>query len=159
MPTENQPEQTQTPAITAEFIQANHPAVAEQFRKEGATAEMNRIKDVEAHALPGHTELINQLKFDGKTTGPEAAMAVLQAEKKNQASALQTFQNEAPQPAAPAAEAPASKPKVDPNLPVEERCKAEWDSNPEVRDEFATVEAFTAFKKAEESGRARIFKK
>ena len=40
-----------------------------------------RIKDVEAQSLPGHTELIEQLKYDGKTTGPEAAVKILQVEK------------------------------------------------------------------------------
>lgn len=47
----------------------------------GATAERERIKSVEAQALPGHTELIEQLKYDGKTTGPEAAVKILQHEK------------------------------------------------------------------------------
>jgi capsid assembly protease len=47
----------------------------------GATAERERIKAVEAQALPGHTALIASLKFDGKTTGPEAAVEVLAAER------------------------------------------------------------------------------
>jgi hypothetical protein len=47
----------------------------------GATAERERIKAVEAQALPGHTALIASLKFDGKTTGPEAAVQVLAAER------------------------------------------------------------------------------
>jgi hypothetical protein len=47
----------------------------------GATAERERIKAVEAQVLPGHTALIASLKFDGKTTGPEAAVQVLAAER------------------------------------------------------------------------------
>ena len=47
----------------------------------GAEAERERIKSVEAQALPGHTELIEQLKYDGKTTGPEAAVKILKVEK------------------------------------------------------------------------------
>lgn len=50
-------------------------------RKSGAETERLRIKAIEAVALPGHTTLIEQLKWDGQTTGAEAAMKVLQAEK------------------------------------------------------------------------------
>lgn len=53
----------------------------EEGRAAGAAAERERIQSVEAQALPGHTELIEQLKYDGKTTGPEAAVKILQVEK------------------------------------------------------------------------------
>ena len=53
----------------------------EEGKALGAEAERERIKSVEAQALPGHTELIEQLKYDGKTTGPEAAVKILQHEK------------------------------------------------------------------------------
>lgn len=53
----------------------------EEGKALGAEAERARIKSVEAQALPGHTELIEQLKYDGKTTGPEAAVKILQHEK------------------------------------------------------------------------------
>ena len=55
--------------------------ITAEARAEGATAEMQRIKDVEAQAIPGHKDLIAELKFDGKTTGAEAAVKVLAAEK------------------------------------------------------------------------------
>lgn len=55
----------------------------EQGRTEGAAAERERIKAVESQALPGHAALIEQLKFDGKTTGPEAAVKILQVEKES----------------------------------------------------------------------------
>ena len=40
-----------------------------QGKAEGATAERERIKAVEAQAMPGHEALIAEMKFDGKTTG------------------------------------------------------------------------------------------
>jgi signal peptide peptidase SppA len=52
---------------------------------EGATAERARIQDVEAQTLPNHEALIASMKFDGKTTGPEAAVAVLKAERERKA--------------------------------------------------------------------------
>ncbi len=44
--------------------------------------ERLRIKSVEDQLIPGHEALIEGLKWDGETTGEQAAMAVLQAEKK-----------------------------------------------------------------------------
>lgn len=53
----------------------------DEGKRQGAEAERARIKDVEAQSLPGHASLIEQLKYDGKTTGPEAAVKILQVEK------------------------------------------------------------------------------
>ncbi len=45
-------------------------------------AERARIQAVRCQCIPGHEALIEQLAFDGKTTGPEAAAAVLAAEQR-----------------------------------------------------------------------------
>lgn len=47
----------------------------------GAESEKERIKGVEEQLIPGHEVLIASLKYDGKTTGPEAAVMVLKKEK------------------------------------------------------------------------------
>ncbi len=49
--------------------------------KAGAEAERERIKAVEAQSLAGHEGLIAAAKFDGKTTGPEAAVQIINAER------------------------------------------------------------------------------
>ncbi|MBI3582382.1 MAG: S49 family peptidase [Nitrospinae bacterium] len=60
-------------------------------RKEGAVAEVSRIKAVKGQLISGHETLIESLAFDGKTTGPEAAVAVLDAEKKLRLKAIEGF--------------------------------------------------------------------
>ena len=75
---ENQP----TPQTTAEWLAAN-PEVVASLRAEGAAAERQRIADVRARSLPGHEALIERLAADGRTSGLEAADAVLAAEKAN----------------------------------------------------------------------------
>jgi signal peptide peptidase SppA len=65
---------------------------------EGATAERERIQAVEAQSLPGHETLIAALKQDGKTSGPEAAVAVLKAEREKQAKAGADLTADAPKP-------------------------------------------------------------
>lgn len=80
-PQANQQEKT----MDVQKLKAEHPDVAEALINEGkqigATAERERIQAVEAQAMPGHEALIATLKFDGKTSGPEAAVQVLAAEK------------------------------------------------------------------------------
>jgi hypothetical protein len=52
----------------------------------GAERERERIMGVEDQLIPGHETLIVSLKYDGKTTGPEAAILVLKKEKETMAS-------------------------------------------------------------------------
>ena len=78
----------------------------------GAEQERKRIQDVQAQVLPGHQALVQSLMFDGMTTGPEAAVKVLAAERAGKQTKLEQFFADAPQPV-PSAEAPAPQPKTD----------------------------------------------
>jgi hypothetical protein len=84
---------------------ASFKAGLAQGKTEGATSERERIKAVEAVALPGHEALIAALKFDGKTSGPEAAAQVVSAEKTLRAHKLANIRNDA---AAPVPESTAN---------------------------------------------------
>ena len=123
----------------------------------GAEAERARIQAVEGQAIAGHDALIAKLKFDGKTTGPEAAVAVLAAEKTLRGKALANLRADAPTlAAAPAAPAAAAAQSVaDDNLPLEDRAKAKWDSDPKLRGEFRTFDAYLAYEKALAGGRVK----
>lgn len=57
----------------------------------GAAAERQRIIDVRSQLIPGHEALIEEMANDGKTTGPEAAVKVLAAEKVARNSALEKY--------------------------------------------------------------------
>ena len=67
-------------AIAAEAT-AGHAEALTAARAEGAEAERQRIADVRGQAIPGHEALIEQLAFDGKSTGAHAALAIVAAEK------------------------------------------------------------------------------
>ena len=66
-------------------IDAKQAAVVEDAMEAafgaGAAAERDRIQSVRDQLIPGHEALIETLAFDGHTTGPEAAVAVLAAER------------------------------------------------------------------------------
>jgi signal peptide peptidase SppA len=92
----NQPTSGEAISMNTEEIQTKYPDAAAAFRTEGATAERQRIQDVNAQSIPGHEALINGLAFDGKTTGPEAAVQVLGAHRKEVASIAANLQSDAP---------------------------------------------------------------
>lgn len=71
--------------MNADQIKAEHPdaynAIFTDGRQAGAASERDRIQAVRASSLPGHEALIEALAFDGSTTGEQAAVKVLTAER------------------------------------------------------------------------------
>jgi len=160
--------------ITMEKVLAEAPDVAEALRAEGhakgleegkagladaATAERERIQAVEAQALPGHEDLIAAMKFDGKTTGAQAAVAVLNAEKKLRAqngSAMAADSTAAAAPFAPAPESGHESDDVVAEGSVEDKAKAAWDKSESLRAEFGSFDTYLAFEKNNAAGNVRI---
>jgi capsid assembly protease len=98
--------------LAAQFAAENAEACA-LIRAEGAAAERARILSVREQAMPGHESLIDALAFDGKTSGPEAAVQVLAAERARLstqagARAADAVAPVAQHPADPADDAPAA---------------------------------------------------
>lgn len=81
-----------------------------QGRTEGAAAERDRIAAVRAQTLPGHEALVDTLAADGQTTGPQAAAAVLAAERNLRETQARAEVSDAPKAAKTAAAPDASKP-------------------------------------------------
>lgn len=155
---------TVPPAVaTVAQLGERYPALVEQIRTaalaEGAAAERSRILGIEQQALPGHEALIAALKADGRTTPEQAAVQVLQAERGRGPQHLQraaAAEREVPA-IDPVSPAPASR-VLDASLPVEQRCKAQWDKDPKIRAEFHSLDAFTAYTRAQEGGHVRVLR-
>lgn len=129
VPLENSNPETKGSVMDRATLEQQHPALFAQLKAEfsatatpsteaiaaataaGAASERQRITDVRAQTLPGHEKLVETLAFDGKTTGPEAAMAVMAAERKRVATAAAAHAADAPNPA-PHASAPADTAKT-----------------------------------------------
>ena len=60
-------------------------------RAEGAEAERARIAEVRAQSLPGHEALVEQLAFDGHSTGADAAQAIVAAEREQRAALAESL--------------------------------------------------------------------
>jgi hypothetical protein len=159
--------------VNRQFLNANHAALVEEILAEGrqaghaagltagAEAERARIQAVEAAAMPGCEKLINEMKYDGKTTGPEAASKVLAHYKQQNASALENLTADAAAlPKVPATPSQGGDPNAaaeEAHLPIDERCKKRWDRDAKLRAEFADdFKAYLAFEKANAEGRVRI---
>lgn len=132
-------------------------------REEGAATERARIQSVEAVCMPGHEKLIAGLKFDGTTTGGEAALQIIGAEKQLRDGALKELVVGANAAVAVVGTTAIGEVEgaegVDADAPVEERAAAEWGKNPALKSEFTSQEAFVAYRRKQEAGRVRILNK
>lgn len=157
--------------INKAYILENHPEIADAFINEGkasvdvdsikaeaTNAERERIKDVLGYSMPGHEAMVQELAFDGKTTGPEAAAKILMAEK-----GIKQAKQDA------IAEDAAEIPDVEPgepaainnrNLSVEERCVLAWDKDENLQAEFnGNFNAYVAYEKNFASGNVKVLSK
>lgn len=142
-------------------LEIGRTEVQEQAKTDGAKAERERIQSVEAQIIPGHEALIQDMKFDGKTTGEQAAVKILAAEKTLREGILDKLDKDAPDPVVtvlvPDVEKPAAK---DENLPIEDKAKIDWDKDPDLRAEFSNrFDAYLAYVKADAAGQIKILKK
>lgn len=158
--------------LTAALVSEKHPEIAAHFtdmgkaegKKEGATAERERIQDVLAQSMPGHEKLVQALAFDGETTGAQAAVKVLAAEKEARANYAADQLEDAKQGANQVGDAAVpqnteASADDDDSLPIEQRAKAAWDKDNDLRAEFGEFDDYLAFEKANESGQAKILGK
>lgn len=143
-------------------LKANHPdlveAIATEAKEVGALGERERILGIEANALSGHEDLVAEMKQDGKTTPEQAAIRILNAEKAKAEARASALENDAPA-AVPAADAPAIEMQAEDtsDLPVEEKCKADWEKDASLHKEFGSLKAYTAYTVKTEAGHARVF--
>lgn len=138
--------------ITIEMLNEQHPQIVTQLMQIGADAERERIQSCEDAALPGHEKIVNAMKFDGKSTGADVALAIVQEEKSLRVKHLNDFHANAPQPLSHAAINPVAQEeqRTDAALPLEERAKKSWDSDAQVRNEFGTYGAYLAYMRVAE---------
>ena len=140
-------------------VEAGKKEAVDDARAEGAENERARIKSVFDQSMPGHEALINELAFDGKTTGPESAVVILNAERKIRNQVGSDLNSDGINPVPPTnPPEPKNKKKINPDLPFDERVKAEWEADPKLRNEFdSDFEAYAAWAKADAAGQIKTF--
>jgi ATP-dependent protease ClpP protease subunit len=146
--------------VDLDYIRANLPDIVNQFETEGkaqgAEAERNRIQAIREQSMPGHDALIEQMMFDGKTTGEQAAVKILQAEKKHREIMAANIEKDAPdiieQPSTDNVDEVIVK-----NMPVDKRCEAQWKKDQDLQNEFGgDFLAYLAYEKALDAGKVKV---
>jgi len=160
----NQGEST-TAISTVADLSGAYPDLVKQIKDEshndsyakGRQDELDRIHAVQTQLLPGHEALIETLKFDGKTTGPEAAVAVLEAEKRDGDKAKESLVSGSIEALPPVIDAPQDKKTDYSSMSVEDKAKAMWDDNADqVQDIYPSQENFLAYLEATTTGKAML---
>lgn len=82
--------------MTRESLERDHPAVFAEVLAVGAERERERVASVRAQLVPGHEAVIERMVADGKSTGAEAAMAMVAAVKAAHAAAAAAHTADAP---------------------------------------------------------------
>ena len=96
-----------------------------------------------------------ELAFDGKTTGPEAAVKIIAAEKELRSKAAKDFAADAP---SPVTQTPTDNSGGAPKT-AEEKAKAEWDKNADMRAEFGgNYDVYLAYVKDTPGVKVRVLK-
>jgi signal peptide peptidase SppA len=176
-------EAPKAPEITRAFLTENHGTVVEAIEKDafaageesGAEKERGRIKAIEEATLPGHENLVQAAKWDGDMTAEKLGLQIIGAEKAQREGALATMTKEretavegAGQPPPPPAKSASTEAEAmaDTTKPLEERAKAAWDADAELRAEFsengdekAGLETWLAYCKADEENLIRVLGK
>ena len=145
--------------LTVDSIKASHPAIVAAILAEGATAERARIQGVQGAALPGYEKDIEAMMFDGVTSAEGAAVKILGLEKAARAGQLAGIRADGAPLAAVAAlqPAPSAGPVVDASkLPLEERCKAEYEADASIRADFPTLTSYIADQRALANGSLKV---
>jgi len=144
------PQEDKKMELTLEVLEKDAPELLKQIQdaamKCGADQERARIQAVLENSMPGHEKLTEELAFDGKTTGEQAAVQILKAEKLMIQQKKQDLKDDAvppvPQPAAP-------EPKKQAKQPTTEE---EFKANESLVEEFGDFQTYSAYLDAEKKG-------
>lgn len=150
------------PELVEEIEQAAADAAQADDREAIATeareAERARILGIEEVAIAGHEDLVAAAKA-GDTTPEQLAVQIVKASKAagkdHLAARADADRAIGDIPAAP----PPAAAAADETAPIEDRAKAEWAADAKIRSEFTNEAAYVAFRKAEDRGATRIYKR
>ena len=146
--------------VDLDYVRENLPDIVNQLqtdgKAEGAAAERNRIQAVREQSMPGHEALIEEMMFDGNTTGEQAAVKILQAEKKSREVMAANIEKDAPD----TLEQPSTDKTdelISASLPVDKRCEANWAKDKDLQLEFGgDFDAYLAYEKAIDAGKVKV---
>jgi len=92
--------------MSMQDFKAQNPSLFDEIFKAGATAERERIQDIENLGnFTGYEEIVRNMKFDGKSTAEAVELAVFRAEREKKMKVKDEFLDDGKKAAALLAEA------------------------------------------------------
>lgn len=113
----------------------------ENAKKEGANAQLTRIKGVKEAALPGYDKEIEAMMFDGSTTAEQAALKLVTLENASRKERLDAGSEVLPSGGERQSESHAGVQ----NLSVDDQAKAEWEKDKNLHSEFRNYDEYLAY--------------
>ena len=148
------------PDIAAELGSAAHAAGLEA----GAAAERTRIAGIEELALPGYADLALQAKADPAVQPVDFAVRQVREQRRRGEGYLDRQRESERSGPRVAVSTEADRPRrepdrsVDPSLPLDERIKAQWEREADLRAEFGgNFELYQSYAAAEEAGQVKRY--
>ena len=148
------------PDIAAELGSAAHAAGLEA----GAAAERTRIAGIEELALPGYADLALQAKADPAVQPADFAVRQVREQRRRGEGYLDRQRESERTAPRVAVSTEADRPRreadrsVDPSLPLDERIKAQWERDADLRAEFGgNFELYQSYAAAEEAGQVKRY--
>ena len=148
------------PDIAAELGSAAHAAGLEA----GAAAERTRIAGIEELALPGYADLAMQAKADPAVQPADFAVRQVREQRRRGEGSLDRQRESERSGPRVAVSTEADRPRrepdrsVDPSLPLDERIKAQWERDADLRAEFGgNFELYQSYAAAEEAGQVKRY--
>ena len=151
------------PVVTVESLSADHPQVADHFRAEGREAgrkeAVERISSILTHGEAEGREATAQHLAFNTLMDVEAAAGLLATMPKqaghNAASAVLTALAEDEHGQAHVDSVAETSDSLTVDAPLEDRAKAAWDKDADLRAEFGSLSSYISFLKVEEDNTAR----
>lgn len=142
--------QEKHPDLYAEVMASGKEEGEQDGFQAGMTAERARVVEIMEMDGPAN------LTLEAIKTGATAKEAAKQFWANRDQLKAQALDNLAAAAAPMVGQAVIETKEINPDLPLAERAKAEWDQDAKLRQEFPQFEAYLAFKKAENSGLVKI---
>jgi len=156
--------------LTADIVAKEFPSVYDEIvaaskekhyaegrdvgHKAGVEAERARIMEVKAQSVPGYEDIVEAAIADGVSTKGDVAINIIAADKVKRETKLDQIESDSPD-VIEQEEAPVGAPDLS-NLPIAEKCEAEWKASADLQKEFGDLEAYVAYAEAVEGGKVKI---
>ena len=143
------------PELAKALMDEGAAAVKDELMSAGGKKERSRIQAVADCLMPGHEDLIKNLMYDGETSGGDAALKIVAAEKKVRESAQAQLKDDGVTPVEPVTPVEVTSPADEKDL-TEDQFKADAKLSKEFDQDFA---AYQAYAKALKDGHVRVLGK